>query len=128
MSKRKYPQVKGYWVYSIYIPSINKFYIGVSGCNECYQRWHKSHYKNGSLSPYLGEWDSMEKTVLMDGLTLEEALKYEDNIIQRLKINDLCINKNRSGWIAKNNKNAYIREKRKLQNQQNQLTLFDLAS
>lgn len=125
MSNRKYTEVQGWWIYTIYVPSINKYYIGISGQENCYQRWQKCQYKGGSLEPYLSEWESMEKTVLMDGLTYEEALKFEDNIIQRFKVNDLCINKYRSGWIAKNDKNAYRREKRK---QQNQLTLFDLAS
>jgi hypothetical protein len=155
-------------VYSIKIPSINKYYIGVSK-QKCSHRWRKSMYKGMALEPYLDEWESMEKTVIEDNLTKEEALKKEDVLIQEL--NDLCINSNRSGWIAKNDKNAYARElyqnnpeyrerKKQLQKQwrennpyymkqwrennkekmreydkqhnkseqQNQLTLFDLAS
>lgn len=38
--KRKYPEVKGWWIYSIKIPSINKYYIGVSK-QQCCQRWQK---------------------------------------------------------------------------------------
>lgn len=30
-NKRKYPEVVGWWVYSIQVPSNGKFYIGVSG-------------------------------------------------------------------------------------------------
>lgn len=110
--KRKYPEVQGYWVYSIYIPSINNYYIGVSK-QKCSQRWRTCKYKGKSLEPYLDEWDSMIKTVLVDGLTKEEALKYEDNIIQALKMNNLCINSYRSGLISVSDKNAYRREYRK---------------
>lgn len=106
---RKYPEVKGYWVYSIQIKSNGKYYIGVSKL-KCCQRWRKGCYKkNNSLGKYLDEWDSMVKTVLIDNLTKEQALKYEDNIIQALKMNNLCINEQRSGFIT-NDKNAYNRE------------------
>lgn len=108
-NKRKYPEVQGWWVYSIKIPSINKYYIGVSGRKECSQRWNKSSYKGMALEPYLNEWDSMEKTVLVDNLTKEQSYQYEDNIIRALKMNDLCINTNRSGLIT-DDINAYHKQ------------------
>lgn len=110
--ERKYPKVQGYWLYTIYVPSINKYYIGVSGCKECCQRWHKSAYLNTVLKHYFNEWDSMEKTVLIDGLNREEAFKKEDELIQELRMNDLCINKQRSGLFRTNDANAYMREYR----------------
>lgn len=110
-NKRKYPEVKGWWVYSIKIPSINKYYIGVSK-QKCCQRWRKSLYKGMALEPYLDEWDSMIKTVLVDNLTKEQAYQYEDNIIRALQMNNLCVNELRSGLVA-NDKNAYKRELRK---------------
>jgi hypothetical protein len=109
MGKRKYEEIKGYWVYSIQVPSINKYYIGVSKL-QCSQRWRKSTYKGLALEPYLDEWDSMIKTVLVDNLTKEQAYQYEDNIIRALQMNDLCINKQRSGLIEVSDKNAYNRE------------------
>lgn len=152
-NKRKYPKVVGYWVYTIYIPSIAKYYVGVSK-QQCSHRWIKSKYNGTVLEPYLDEFDSMIKTVVVDNLTKEEALKKEDALIQEL--NDLCVNERRSGLIA-NDINAYHREcyknnqehkkqyyennkerilerakqrylKKKLTKQVNQLTLFDLAS
>lgn len=111
MSKRKYPEVSGYWVYSIQVPSVNKYYIGISQM-QCYQRWCKSHYKKNSLAPYLDEWDSMVKTVLIDGLSKEEAYQYEDNLIQELSMNNLCINTKRSGLIETSDVNAYMKEYR----------------
>lgn len=110
--KRKYEEVSGFWVYSIYVPSVNKYYIGISK-QQCSQRWKRALYENNSLAPYLNEWDSMVKTVLIDNLTKEEAYKYEDNIIQALSKNNLCINEKRSGFIEVSDKNGYQKELRK---------------
>lgn len=106
MARKKYEEVKGYWVYSISIPSVGKFYIGVSKL-QCSQRWNKSTYKDNSLEPYLDEWENMVKTVIQDNLTKEEAYQLEDALIQAL--NDLCINERRSGLIT-NDVNGYKRE------------------
>lgn len=106
--KKKYEEVKGYWVYSIQIPSVNKYYIGVSKL-QCSQRWRKGHYKGSSLEPYLDEWNSMTKTVLVDNLTKEQAYQYEGKIIDALSMNNLCINQQRSGLI-KSDENAYHKE------------------
>ena len=112
-NKRKYPEVVGWWVYSIKIKSNGKYYIGVSGYKKCSQRFAKNKYKTCSLNQYLDEWDSMEKTVLIDGLSKVDAYNYEDNIIRALKMNNLCINELRSGLVSVNDKNAYKRELRK---------------
>jgi hypothetical protein len=113
MGKRKYPKIKeGYWVYSIKIPSVNKYYIGVSKRKECWQRWQKSAYKGTALENYFSEWQNMEKTVLIDGLTKQDAFIYEGKIIEALKMNDLCINSNRSGLIEVSDANVYMREYR----------------
>lgn len=108
--KRKYPKVKGYWVYSIYVPSVNKYYIGVSKCKECSQRWNKPTYKTTALEPYLEEFDSMIKTVLVDNLTKEQSYQYEDAIIRGLQMNNLAINKQRSGLFRTNDKNVYNKQ------------------
>lgn len=107
--KKKYEEVNNYWVYSIKVPSINKYYIGISK-QKCCRRWTKSNYKETAIEQYLDEWDSMIKTVLVDGLSRKQALKYEDNIIQTLTMNDLCINERRSGLIKISDVNAYQKE------------------
>lgn len=145
MSKRKYPIVIRWWVYSIYIPSIDSYYIGMSK-RQCCERWVKNHYKTMSLNSYLDEWESMVKTVIRDGLTEKQAVKLEDKLITKYTKIGKCINQRRSGWIAKTNRNVYQKEqrdnnrkevnrkqreyraKKKLEQNQNQLTLFDLAS
>lgn len=108
--KKIYEEVKGYWVYSIQVPSINKYYIGISGVKKCSQRWYKKAYESSSLAPYLDEWDSMIKTVLIDGLNREQAYQYEGKIIDALSMNNLCINKQRSGLIRVSDINAYHKE------------------
>lgn len=95
-------------MYSIKVPSVNKYYIGTSKL-QCSRRWNKSTYKDNSLAPYLNEWDSLIKTVIKDGLTKTEALKMEDDLIQALRFIDLCINFKRSGLIT-DDINAYQRE------------------
>lgn len=112
MGKRRYPKVSGYWVYVIQIPSICKFYVGVSK-RQCYQRWKKSEYKSCLLKEYISEWQDMNKNVIQDNLTREEALQLEDALIQVLSRYNLCINEQRSGLIKVSDVNAYNREKRK---------------
>lgn len=106
----KYKKVVGYWVYTIYIPSIAKYYIGYSKL-QCCDRWRKGCYKkNNSLGKYLDEWDNMVKTVVKDNLTKEQAVTLEDELILKYKEQGICINEVRSGWIKKKDKNAYNRE------------------
>ena len=110
MSKRKYNEVKGYWVYSIKIKSNGKYYIGVSKCKKCWQRFSRNKYKTTALEPYLEEFDSMEKTVLVDSLSKEDAYIYEGNIIRALQMNNLCVNEQRSGLIRASDVNAYNKQ------------------
>lgn len=108
--KRKYPKVVSYWVYSLYVPSIDSYYIGYSGRKECSERWLKNRYKRSSLEPYLDEWDNIVKTVIQDGLTKEQAVQLEDELIIKYRNENRCVNQYRSGWIEKNDKNVYAKE------------------
>lgn len=107
---RKYREVKGWWLYSIQVKSNGKYYIGISKCKECWQRWQKKGYEGTALEPYLNEWQDMKKTVLIDGLNKQDAYIYEGKIIEALSMNNLCINERRSGLISISDKNAYHRE------------------
>lgn len=107
--KSKYPTVVGYWVYSLYVPSIDSYYIGMSK-RQCRQRWQKSNYKGMALEQYLDEWQDMIKTVIQDGLTKEQAVQLEDELIVKYRNENRCINQQRSGNIYKNDKNAYAKE------------------
>lgn len=108
-NKRKYPKVVGYWVYSLYVPSIDSYYIGISK-QQCSERWRKGRYKETTLEQYLDEWDNIVKTVIQDGLTKEQAVQLEDELVIKYRNENRCVNQYRSGWICKNDIIAYNRE------------------
>ena len=72
-------------------------YIGVT-CN-VKKRWRPARYKGCSLEPYIEQfgWDNIKHEVLYENLTLDEALKREDELICKARENGTCINANRSG-------------------------------
>ena len=103
----KYQKVTGWWVYVIKSPD-NMYYPGYSGgkdgTEQPEKRWYPSGYKETSLFPYIEQfgWENLEKVVLIDGLTREQALKWEDRLICMYTKLGCCINKQRSGgnrWI-----------------------------
>lgn len=112
---RKYPKVNGWWVYVIKTPN-NMYYPGYSGGKDgnkqCWQRWRPDDYKATSLSPYIEEydWDNLEKIVVVDGLTEDEAVKWEGVLIKLYRSIGCCINKNGSHWECKNNPKEYKRK------------------
>lgn len=107
-SQRKYPKVTGWWVYIIKTPN-DMYYPGYSGGKDgnkqCRKRWNQNSYKETALSPYIEEygWDNLEKIVVVDGLTEDEAVKWEGVLIKLYRSMGCCINKQRSGNITKNN-------------------------
>lgn len=102
LKSKKHYEVEKFWVYTIYVPSIKKYYVGCSQQTSSEHRFTKSTYKTKTLGKYLNEWEKMSFNVIVDDLTKEEALLLEDKIIQFYKKNNLCINKNRSGQCTKN--------------------------
>lgn len=97
---RKYQETTDYWVYAHTTPN-GLYYIGMSKLQPC-RRWRKSAYKGLSIEPYIIEygWENIAHKVIVDGLTKEQAEAWEDQIIQALSMNGLCINKQRSGGIC----------------------------
>lgn len=110
--KRKYQKVTGWWVYVIKTPN-NMYYPGYSGgkngTKQIFERWSKCQYRNTALEPYIEEcgWDNLEKIVLCDGLTEEQAVKIENTLIKLYEEIGCCINKQASGWYYKNNPKEY---------------------
>lgn len=72
-------------------------YYGVT-CN-IKSRWYPSQYKETSLKPYIDKygWDAIKHEVLYSGLTRDEALKIEDELICKARESGTCINQFRSG-------------------------------
>lgn len=95
--KRKYQKIEGWWVYVHKTPN-NMYYVGQSK-RQIHQRWQPSLYHNMSLHPYIEQygWENIEHLVVKDGLTEEQALYWEDLLIQLYSQMGCCINKQRSG-------------------------------
>lgn len=55
-------------------------------------------------------WENIEHKVLVDGLTKAQAEQWEDRIIQALSMNGMCINKNRSGGLYRDDKQSYMKQ------------------
>lgn len=97
---RKYPNVTGWWVYVIKTPD-NMYYPGYSGGEDgnkqISDRWQPKYYKSTALKPYLNEWENLEKIIVTDGLTKDQAKDLEDQLICMYKQLNCCLNKQRSG-------------------------------
>ena len=107
---RKYQKTEDYFVYAHVLPN-GMYYIGMSKRQPC-KRWKKGEYKDNSLTPYIAEygWENIQHKVLIDGLTKEQAEAWEDRLIVVLSMNGLCINKRRSGDIARDDEKAYMKQ------------------
>lgn len=114
MSRRRiYPKTTGWWPYVIKTPN-NMYYSGYgggrNGNTQPKVRFAPSHYKTTALYPYIEQfgWEKLEKIVLTDGLTKEQALHWEDRLICMYTKLGCCINKQRSGYVS--NDNEYMKE------------------
>lgn len=94
----KYPKTTGYWVYVHRTPD-NMCYVGYSGCKYLCQRWNPKMYASHSLQPYIQKygWDNIEHLVVVDNLTYEQALYWEDRLIKMYTEIGCCINQIGSG-------------------------------
>lgn len=116
-NKSIYPTTNGWWPYVIKTPN-NMYYVGYSGGEDGnkqpQKRWNPSNYKTTKLYPYIEQfgWENLEKIVLIDGLTEDEAVKWEDKLICVYTKLGCCINKKRSGNIERNIK-QYQKQYRK---------------
>lgn len=107
----KYPKVTGWWVYVIKTPD-NMYYPGCSGRKYVCSRCNISGYRGTALYSYIEQfgWENLEKVVLIDDLTKEQALQWEERLICMYQELGCCINKQRSGG---NGKERWEKEKRK---------------
>ena len=112
---RKYPEIKGYWLYVHHTPD-NWYYPGCS-MQPVSRRWKVGQYRKTGLEDSIKKfgWDNIEHIILMDGLTKEEALYWEDRLICMYRKLGCCINKQRSGG---NGKERWRKEKEKDYNRQ----------
>ena len=114
---------KNYSVYQHVTPD-GMYYFGQTQNVE--RRWRNNGvgYKGTALQPYIEKfgWDNIQHIVLFKDQTKENALWIENFLIETAREDGVCINKNRSGNISKEegyNKNQmkYLRE----QNHENEV-------
>ena len=110
---------KNYSVYQHVTPD-GMYYFGQSQNVE--KRWECNgiHYRNTSLQPYIEKfgWENIQHIVLFRDQTKEDALWIEDFLIETAQEDGVCINKNRSGLVSK--EEGY-RQQRYQQNREKEL-------
>ena len=91
--------------YSVYqhITPDNMYYFGQT--NDIKRRWRNNgaEYKETALQPYIEKygWDNIQHIVLFKDQTKENALFIENFLIETAREDGVCINKNRSGNVSK---------------------------
>ena len=91
--------------YSVYqhVTPDGMYYFGQTQNVE--KRWSNngSLYKRTALQPYIEKfgWDNIQHIVLFREQTKENALWIEDFLIETAREDGVCINKNRSGLVSK---------------------------
>ena len=107
--------------YSVYqhVTPDGLYYFGAT--NNIKQRWKGNgiHYRETSLYPYIEKfgWDNIQHIVLFRDQTRENALWIEDFLIETAREDGVCINKQRSGLISKDE--GYERRRHKQYREQN---------
>ena len=91
--------------YSVYqhVTPDGMYYFGQT--NNIKRRWSNNGagYKTTSLYPYIEKygWDNIQHIVLFENQTRENALWIEDFLITTAQEDGVCINKQRSGLVSK---------------------------
>ena len=91
--------------YSVYqhVTPDGMYYFGQSQNVE--RRWSRNgaEYKRTALQPYIEKfgWENIQHIVLFENQTRENALWIEDFLIETAQEDGVCINKNRSGFVSK---------------------------
>ena len=107
--------------YSVYqhVTPDGMYYFGQTQNVE--RRWRNNGalYKETALQPYIEQygWDNIQHIVLFRDQTKEDALFIEDFLITTAQEDGVCINKNRSGLVSK--EEGYQLEQRRLRYQKN---------
>lgn len=93
---------KNYVVYQHITPD-GMYYFGAT--SNIKRRWRNNgeEYKKTSLQPYIEKfgWDNIQHIVLFKDQTKENALWIENFLIETAREDGVCINKQRSGLISK---------------------------
>lgn len=104
-----------YWVYSHTTPD-GFVYVGQSQFPTTNLRWVKSHYRPNTTfgrEVILWGWENIKHEVIATGLTHEEALRMEGELIEFCKLNGVSLNMRSSGgkWLGTARFENYERNK-----------------
>lgn len=112
---RKYPKTEGYWLYIIRIPN-DMYYVGISRRRYASQRFHPSQYKDTVLQLFIKQfgWQNLEKKIIKDNLTKEQALYWEGVFINMYRKLGIGINKLNSGGEWSKDPLEYYKSYRKI--------------
>ena len=110
--------------YSVYqhVTPDNMYYFGAT--SNIKRRWRNNgvEYKGTALQPYIEKfgWDNIQHIVLFRDQTKENALWIEDFLITTAREDGVCINKQRSGLVSKEegyNQDYYEQNKQRMREQ-----------
>ena len=91
--------------YSVYqhVTPDGMYYFGATQNVERRWRNNGAEYKRTALQPYIEKfgWDNIQHIVLFKDQTKENALFIENFLIETAQEDGVCINKNRSGLVSK---------------------------
>ena len=113
--------------YSVYqhVTPDGMYYFGQTQNVE--RRWSNNgaEYKKTSLQPYIEKfgWDNIQHIVLFKDQTKDNALWIENFLIETAREDGVCINKNRSGLVSKEEgykQEYYEQNKQQISEQQKQ--------
>ena len=93
---------KKYVVYQHVTPD-EMYYFGQTNNIKCRWRNNGAGYKGTALQPYIEKfgWDNIKHIVLFRDQTRENALWIENFLIETAREDGVCINKQRSGLVSK---------------------------
>lgn len=106
---------RNYWIYTHTTPD-GCVYVGQSQFETPNLRWVKSHYRPQTLfgkNISLWGWENIKHEVIATGLTHEEALKMEGELIDFCKLNGVSLNIYPSGG-GRQNDGYYLANRRRL--------------
>lgn len=114
---------RNFWVYTHTTPD-GFVYVGQSQFETTNLRWIESHYRpNTTFGKAIRQWgwDNIQHKVIKTGLTHEEALAAEGDMIEFCKMNGVSLNERSSGnkWFGTaryeyyfKNKDSYLKKQR----------------
>ena len=111
--------------YSVYqhVTPDGMYYFGAT--SNIKRRWRNNgaEYKRTALQPYIEKfgWDNIQHIVLFRDQTKEDALFIEDFLIETAREDGVCINKQRSGLVSKEEgyKQKYYQQNREKELERN---------